>query len=401
MDSELAGALAAGGTDARVAMKGFARMFYPDAREFSSAARIKVTGGEQATANMTLTEEPFHLVRATVRWPGDRAPGGQGNPVTMSPGSNGLVSLPETFSVDGSMQNAVTVEVSDTEGHRLEYQGQYDNATHIAQAMLPDGVYLLRVTSVGMFMTGGHGPLGGQTALAGQAEVAVADHPVTKLQISASPISMSPIQATVMHSESASGSAAGKGIVFISVSQAGSSNSDGMNAQLAEGEAPGTLATNWMGPGAYWVNTVVGQAGMCESSFTAGGASLAREPLVVNQGGTTAPLTLMLRDDCGTLKLSLPTAGLALAAGEERAYTVYVVPDFDSTTTVNAMTLRPSSGASQILNNLTPGNYHIYTFAAPVELEYRNPEVMAGLTGQAVTVSPGTTQEIVLEVPAT
>jgi hypothetical protein len=173
-----------------------------------------------------------------------------------------------------------------------------------------------------------------------------------------------------------------------------------MTSQLAEGQAPGTLETNWEEPGAYWVHTIVAQAGLCESSFTAGGASLAREPLVVNQSGTTAPLTLVLRDDCGRLKLRLPPAAAALTAGEERAYTVFVVPDFDSTTEAHLYTLRPSSGDTVEAGNLTPGNYHIYVFAAPVELEYRNPEVLGGLTGQAVTVSPGTTQEIVVEAPA-
>ena len=79
-----------------------------------------------------------------------------------------------------------------------------------------------------------------------------------------------------------------------------------------------------------------------------------------------------------------------------------MVPDFESTENAVPQTLRPSSGGTVTLEGLTPGNYHVYTSAAPVVLEYHNPAALAALptAGQAITLTPGTTSNLVLEVPA-
>ena len=63
--------------------------------------------------------------------------------------------------------------------------------------------------------------------------------------------------------------------------------------------------------------------------------------------------------------------------------------------------LRPSSGGSMTVPKLTPGNYHVYTFTTPMELEYRNPAAMAQLSvaGQGVTLAPGEAGSLLLEVP--
>jgi hypothetical protein len=80
---------------------------------------------------------------------------------------------------------------------------------------------------------------------------------------------------------------------------------------------------------------------------------------------------------------------------------VYVVPDFDSTADVVPITLRPSSGGMFALSGLTPGPYKVYSFPAPVELEYRNAEALAALPNpaQAVTLEPNATARVELEVP--
>ena len=189
--------------------------------------------------------------------------------------------------------------------------------------------------------------------------------------------------------------------IVILLSQAGTGITDGMVTSYAEGYATGPIETAYMGPGSYWVHTALPQKGLCESSFTAGGASLAREPLILSLTGASTPLTLSLRDDCATLKLALPGSSDNLDVGEEPFYTVYVVPDFDSTGDVTPITLRPSSGGTVAIEGLTPGDYHVYTFAGHVELEYRNRESLASLPnpGQTVTLSPASTTSLVVEVP--
>jgi hypothetical protein len=174
-----------------------------------------------------------------------------------------------------------------------------------------------------------------------------------------------------------------------------------MVSAYANGSEPGPMETNYLLPGPYWVHTHIDQKGLCEESFTAGGTNLAREPVILGLSGSIAPMTLTLRDDCANLTLSLPQALMAQAPGDEHFYTVYVVPDFDSTVDVEPSTLRPSSGGTVTLENLAPGGYRIYTFAATARLEYHNPAVLAALPnpGQAVSLSPGTTTNLVLEAP--
>jgi hypothetical protein len=112
-------------------------------------------------------------------------------------------------------------------------------------------------------------------------------------------------------------------------------------------------------------------------------------------------MELTVRNDCAQLNLSLPASAAALVPGIEPVYTVYVVPDFDTTADVQPVTLRPSSGGSLTVEGLTPGDYHVYTFAAPLELEYRNPAAMGQLParGQPVTLTPGDAENLVLEAP--
>jgi hypothetical protein len=78
-----------------------------------------------------------------------------------------------------------------------------------------------------------------------------------------------------------------------------------------------------------------------------------------------------------------------------------VIPQFDSTGDVQPSTLRTSTGGSVTLENLTPDNYRVYTFTGPARLEYRNSAALAALPnpGQQVILSPGSTSNLVLEVP--
>jgi hypothetical protein len=378
-DSDIAGNLVEQNSEAKVKWSGYAATYYPDAREFSAAARIHVSGGETAQANFALKLEPFHLVRAVVAQAKD------------------------------SDKSVVDYGASllDAQGHSLSYPAQYDADSRTVQAMLPDGSYSLQVTAVKrpnmgiMNIRNSMTPI--PVILQGTTDFTVAGHPITSLRIALAQKVANPLAVNVIHgSGSTAPNLSQKAGVFVSVSQAGDSLVDGMWTQFAQGPVPGQLETSVLPPGSYWVHTSIGQSGLCESSFTAGGASLAREPLVIGPGGASAPLALTLREDCATLNLSLPANLLSQAAGEEPAFTVYVVPDFDSTVDVVPLTLRASAGGTLTLDNLTPGTYRVYTFSAPVELEYHNPDSLSALANraQAVTLQPSSPSTLALEVPA-
>ena len=379
MDSDTATNLVESGRGSNVARNGYASVFYPESHELAGAAKIKLAGGEQAQADISLTLEPFHSVTATVG-----SPDGNRNSASHSAQS-------------GMNFSAV---VMDGQGHTLPYTAQYDQSTHSIQTFLPDGSYTLLVTAVGAQsrLSSSDSPrmLRAQVAMLGQIAVSVAGRAVSNLRV---PISLSqgnPVQVTVTRT----GTQAARSGIFVTLSQTGGWISDGIVSSYAQGTSAGPLETSYTPPGSYWAHTAIAQKSLCEASFTAGGASLAREPLVVGIAGASATLSLALRDDCASLTLSLPAAVAGNVAGVERFYTVFAVPDFDSTSDVVPQTLRPSTGAKVTLTGLTPGPYHVYAFDRPIALEYRNPAALSRLAnaGQVVTLSPGANTELVVEV---
>jgi len=379
MESEGAVSLVATGNSSKVARAGYPSVFYPDVRDLGSAAKIQLRGGEQAQANIGLTLEPFQPVVATVAMP--------------------------------DAGDGLSVQVLDGQGNLLPYSAQYDASTHTAQAMLPEGAYSLtasmasRVFHIAATRDAGRFNLTrqGSRGFAGEVSFTVATRPVTNLHLPMATVANSPVQVSVSRTKAAASQPgyelASDPPVFVTLTQRGGWMADGMVTSYAEGPASKSLQPTGVVPGgSYWVSTAIGPRTMCESSFTAGGASLAREPLVLGVAGSTAPLMLSLRDDCARLTLSLPGTA-AYTAGEERSYTVYVIPDFDSTQGIVPQTLRTSTGGRVTLTGLTPGSYHVFTFDRPVALEYRNPEVLASLPSQAVSLEPNGEAELTVEVP--
>jgi len=301
----------------------------------------------------------------------------------------------------------VSVQVMDAQGNQLPYSAQYDGSTHTAQAMLPEGSYTFQAamaTSVFHIAAARDGAtvnvasIGGRRGLAGEVSFTVAGRAVTNLQLPMAATANTPVQVSLVGGTQQNSREAADPRVFVTLSGSGGWIGDGMVTSFAEGQASNPLQPVGVPAGKYWAHTSVGPRTMCEASFTAGGASLAREPLVLSSAGNSAPLTLTLRNDCAKLTLSLP-GSVAYTAGEERAYTFYVVPDFDSTQDVIPQTLRTSTGGRITLTGLTPGDYHVFTFDRPVALEYRNPAVLASLPGQAVSLAPNDQAELTVEVP--
>jgi hypothetical protein len=378
LESEPATTLVEPGSDSNVARNGFATVFYPDAHELAGAARIRLTAGDQARANMTLTLEPFHTVTATVLSP-------NGHTLTLNPSATA-----------GNGAAAPVPALLDTEGHTLPYDAHYDDATHTVQATLPDGTYTLTVvlrsggSSTDAESAQGYHP----HTLVGAAEFAVAGQAVRGLRI---PL-FTP-HSTLLRLRTQRGGALLRSAARVSLSYAGEYRMDTGEELSAVDAGPDAFDLMLAPPFSYWVHTLVYGKGLCAGTLNANGPNLAREPLVLSFAGSVTPMELTLRNDCAQLTLSLPASAAALVPGIEPVYTAYVVPDFDTTADVQPVTLRPSSGGSLTVEGLTPGNYHVYTFAAPVELEYRNPAALTPLSGQPVTLTPGATENLVLEAP--
>jgi hypothetical protein len=377
LDSEDLNLPVAAGRSGATHQWGFATVYYPDARDPSGAAKITIEPGATVQANLTLVHEAFRTVT-----------------ITAVP--------PQVFA---GRNLDYTVQVMDISGRALPYPARIDPNTKMIQASLPDGSYRLAITTsprVLSFSNDGAPSLEPAPMLEGSADVQVAGQPVSNLRVALTEAPSIQIQLNVLRSGGSEqpGSA---GQFVVTVSQAALSPDqmpdESMVTELASGQLPGPLTGQPVAPGAYWVHTVPTPSGYCEGSFTAGGANLAREPLLIGQAGVQAPLQLSLREDCAKLTLSLPETIEGTKPGEEKYYTVYAVPDFDSTVDPQAVTLRPSSGGSMTLNGLTPGNYHVYTLAGNASFEYRNPAALAALPSQTVTLSAGATGDVVVQEP--
>jgi hypothetical protein len=381
LESEPAVSVVAPGSGANVARSGYASVYYPDAREFSGATRIRLSGGSQAEANFSLALEPFYPVTAFG--------------VSPTTGSAGKIS-PASTSV-----------VMDASGHPLAYFPQYDQTTHSLQVSLPDGTYIMLIhSSPGAELpeTVLSFPRERHTGLAGAVQFSVAGHAVAGLRVPLATPQTNTVHLRLIHTAEGKPGAmsadnAGD-LVNLSldpVDNASQAGGDSVWSMTSQQDSVDFIAQ----PGAYWLNVYLPRKGLCAGAFTAGSLNLAREPLVLSLAAASPPMELTLRDDCATLALTLPPALAAVLPGEEPFYTVYVVPDFDTSQDIPPMTVHPSSGATINLDSLTPGSYHVYLFDSPVRLEYRNPAVLSALPipGQQVTLTAGTTANLALEAP--
>jgi hypothetical protein len=308
----------------------------------------------------------------------------------------------------GTASSAV---IMDNMGHQLPYRAGYNQVTHTLQALLPDGSYSLHFSlgapgmRIAQALAERRNPAQVLDSLVGMLDFSVTGHALPNLRLPLSAFHYNPVNLSIARSAS-SATPPGEGErsagqITVMLSRTGEWIMDGVMSAYANGSSPGPMEPVYTMPGSYWVHTSIGRKGLCEASFTAGGANLAREPVTLGLSGSMAPMELVLRDDCASLTLSLPPSLAAPASGEEPFYTIYVVPEFDFTGDVQPSTLHPSTGGSVTLDNLTPGSYRIHTFIGSARLEYRNPTALATLSnpGQQVTLSPGSANNLVLEIP--
>jgi len=141
------------------------------------------------------------------------------------------------------------------------------------------------------------------------------------------------------------------------------------------------LSIRGVSPGKYWVRAVP-QFGGYVQSLRSGGVDLLVDPLVVPESGLVPAIEVTLRHDVGELIVRVRTA----PPGKE----IQVVALPDLVTRVESRMSQSGSGPDFHLPGLPPGAYRIFAFDPNDGLEVSNPEVLAGYSSQAssITVEP-------------
>jgi hypothetical protein len=155
-------------------------------------------------------------------------------------------------------------------------------------------------------------------------------------------------------------------------------------------------------PGRYrvLVNTTIGFA----SSITSGGTNLLRQPLVVGEGGSPAPIEITVRDDGaeveGTIERTPASGGDKTGFKSPGASqgNVYFVPTDDSSGQFRVAWLSPD-GTFQ-LHQLPPGVYQILAFdRQQPDLEYASEEAMAKYEPKSQVIRVVAGQKVRLQLP--
>jgi hypothetical protein len=358
-------------------VKGYAISYLGDAADLGGAARIQLAGGQAGQADLALTLGSYHAVQVALSRP-----------------------------VAGS-QWQFTSTLLDRNGQSLGYPLNQNGGTHAVCAYLPDGAYTLAMVG----SPEREQPRGKSTDIAGLLDFAVEGHAQTHLRIPLAPGVSTPIHVRYEPSrpaarqpeisgreEDGSDEAEPLGILF---TRANGIIGRGETGPAASKKDADLDEVDMAPPGAYWMHGTAEATGVCLGEVTAGGENLARTPWIAGTGGTGPPIEVVLRTDCSKLNMQLPAGVLAESAGEMPALFVYVVPEFDSIADIRDLTADPSDSPTLTAEDLTPGAYRVFIFPTRQDLEYRNPAAMRRIAdkGQPVTLSPGATTNLVLELP--
>ncbi len=351
---------------------GYPSVWYPEESDSSTAGFIRLGAGKQVNAQLALTREPFYCVTIPVA---DRGPFG-------------------------------FVQFSNGRGRLNDIPLSYDSRQQQFRAYVPSGSYTVTI----------------QSAMPSPAfasmPITVRNAPIQLQGISLLPIH--PIPVTI-HKEFASTNSGAPQMIQIENGKQvevsrdinlmlfSVTNHEAMGVMLRH--EPGGDDSSWlmegMQPGRYWVQTYANQGYV--ASITAGGTDLARDPLVIGQGGASAPIDIVLRNDMANLSVrakNLSSVPLNSSSGgpsvmhlptEAPLGYLYLIPQFDTPSVLpQSMPLQQTA----FTVNLQPGTYRVLALDHPVDLEYRNPKAMEAYAdkGQTVTLEPNGTANLEVDI---
>lgn len=348
---------------------GYPPVYYPGVTDISSAGILALTAGQQAEADFTLTRQPFYAV------------------TVMEP------------QVEG--RRIGLLQVHDAGGRFMGFPQHPNLQQGAVQVNVPNGRYFVEAR-------GGFGGLGsGQSPAYGRVDFTVSDAPIEGLTIAPLPLHAIPVTVRKDFTQQQNGPRNG------TISFPNGSEPDinaALNLTLTPADelfgqpagmsglrpVPGandgiSFELENVSPGRYWVGTTPSQGYV--SSISSGGVDLAREPLVVGPGGTSASIEITLRDDSGSISGQIttgqpdtaPGVNGSVVLGEQSHVYIYAIPLFATTIDQLPQGGRQDSGKFTI-PNLPPGSYRVVAFDAPQEIDFRSPESLAAYAGKGQTV---------------
>jgi len=343
------------------AVYGYPAAYYPGVSDIASAGVLTLSAGQHAQADFILTRQRFYHVTALVT---NRDVGG-----------------------------GLNLQIRDRSGRPVGIPVAFNLQQGMAETNLPTGSYFIDAH------------YRGESQLYGRVDFTVAGAPVTGLHLALAPLH--PIPVTIRKAFTTNSSGNGGGVLLADGSPSGNPSSAGLNLSIvpaeeffgqmrgggglrsAEGSNDGSsFELENVTPGRYWVETSPFEGYV--SSITSGGVDLAREPLVVGAGGSTAPIEVTLRNDTATITAQvnkgLPESAPPNSAfGEQYELYVYAIPLFPSSGPIR---MSGGQGSGEVtLAGLAPGEYRVIAFDAPQEIDFHTAQGIARYSGMGENIT--------------
>jgi hypothetical protein len=351
---------------------GYPAAYYPGVADLASAGVLTLSAGQHAQADFILARQQFYRVTVSI--------------------------------TNRDIGPAINLQVHDHNGRQVGSVVHFNAEQGMAETNLPTGSYFLE------------GRYRGESQLYGRVDFTVAGAPLSGMHLALAPLH--PIPVNIRRAVTSS-TGNGGGVVLADGLPGNSPSSAGLNISLipadeffgatrglgnlrpAEGSTDsGAFEIENATPGRYWVEASPFEGYV--SSITSGGVDLAREPLVVGAGGSTAPIDVTLRDDTATITAQIngsPGSQSATSSlGEQHEIYVYAIPLFPFSGSIR---MGGGQGPGEIsLPGLAPGSYRVVAFDAPQEIDFHTPEGLAkyATLGETATVDAGGSAHVQLDV---
>ena len=358
-------------------MYGYAPVYFPNARDFSSAATIQLTPGKIVHIDLSLVRQAYYPIRIPV--------------ANVPPGTPLAVN--------------VTVQGRGGPGYSLGFNSREQAIT----GMLPSGSYRLEAMSYKPGAVSGSLSITVNGPLEGPVMTVVPSFPIS---VNVKEEFTSPEQGPGRGS-GAQGNFSTRGATNVNLEPVDEFSHQMYSPQRSPSDSKAdSIVLENVQPGRYWVQVYAPRG--YASSMTFGGVDLLREPLVVPSGGSVAPIEVTLRDDTALLEGTIEGAktfsgrsdgtaeapGQTAVPGPQANAHVYCIPLPDSPGKFTDIFVNPD-GSSFTAPPLPPGEYRVLAFThPPAELEYENPEAMRAYEGKGLVVhlSAGQKQKIQLQL---